>query len=245
MLQRLGGLPPEREVKFARADLTRVEADGAFSGYASIFGKVDLGRDIVMPGAFAESLAKRGVNGIKLLFQHDPNEPIGVWETIREDGKGLWVKGRLMTEVARAREVLSLMRAGALDGLSIGFRTVEGRKDPTSGVRRLHKIDLWEISVVTFPMLPEARVDAVKRRLNILKRDAGGKPVPTFPHPAPGEGATPFEAQEYEKASSELGAFLHSGFKALADRLHAAGGGNSTRLTGAIRRAAASLHSDP
>jgi len=213
MLKRLRRASPEREVKFARADLTRVEADGAFSGYASLFGKVDLGRDIVMPGAFAESLAKRGTNGIKLLFQHDPNEPIGVWETIREDGKGLWVRGQLMTEVARAREVLSLMRAGALDGLSIGFRTVEGRKDPTSGVRRLHKIDLWEISVVTFPMLPDARVDSVKRK--------------------EGEGH-PFE--------TGLGMHLRSGFKALADRLHAAGGGNTTRLSGAIRRAAVSLN---
>jgi HK97 family phage prohead protease len=69
-----------------------------------------------------------------------------------------------MPEVARAREVLSLMRAGALDGLSIGFRTVKGRTDPTNGVRRLDKIDLWEISIVTFPMLPEARVSTVKRR---------------------------------------------------------------------------------
>ena len=69
-----------------------------------------------------------------------------------------------MPEVTRAREVLSLMRAGALDGLSIGFRTVQGRTDPATGVRRLDKIDLWEISVVTFPMLPEARVSAVKRR---------------------------------------------------------------------------------
>ena len=69
-----------------------------------------------------------------------------------------------MPEVARAREVLSLMRAGALDGLSIGFRTVKGRTDPKSGVRRLDAIDLWEISIVTFPMLPEARVSTVKPR---------------------------------------------------------------------------------
>jgi HK97 family phage prohead protease len=75
----------------------------------------------------------------------------------------LFARGRLMPEVARAREVLSLMRAGALDGLSIGFRTVKGRTDPKSGVRRLDKIDLWEISIVTFPMLPEARVSTVKR----------------------------------------------------------------------------------
>jgi hypothetical protein len=116
-----------------------------------------------MPGAFRDSLSARGPQGVKLLFQHDPNEPIGVWLDLYEDGKGLFARGRLMPEVARAREVLSLMRAGALDGLSIGFRTVKGRTDPKSGVRRLDKIDLWEISIVTFPMLPEARVSTVKR----------------------------------------------------------------------------------
>ncbi len=164
MLQRFGETLPVREMKFAPVDLKSVEADGTFSGYASIFGEVDLGQDLVMPGAFADSLEARGVQGVKLLFQHDPNEPIGIWLDLHEDARGLFARGRLMPEVTRAREVLSLMRAGALDGLSIGFRTVQGRTDPASGVRRLDKIDLWEISVVTFPMLPEARVDAVKRR---------------------------------------------------------------------------------
>jgi len=164
MLQRFGDPLPEREMKFAPCDLKSVEADGTFSGYASLFGEVDLGNDLVMPGAFRDSLAARGAQGVKLLFQHDPNEPIGVWLELREDARGLYARGRLMPEVTRAREVLSLMRAGALDGLSIGFRTVQGRTDPSSGVRRLDKIDLWEISVVTFPMLPDARVSAVKRR---------------------------------------------------------------------------------
>ena len=163
MLQRFGETLAVPEAKFAPVDLKSVEADGTFSGYASLFGEVDLGRDVVMPGAFRDSLAARGARGVKLLFQHDPNEPIGVWLDLAEDGKGLRARGRLMPEVTRGREVLSLMRAGALDGLSIGFRTVTGRSDPKSGVRRLHKIDLWEISVVTFPMLPEARVSAVKR----------------------------------------------------------------------------------
>jgi len=164
MLQRFGETLPEREVKFAPCDLKRVEADGTFAGYASLFGEVDLSQDLVMPGAFRDSLRLRGPQGVKLLFQHDPNEPIGVWLELYEDAKGLFARGRLIPEVARAREVLSLMRAGALDGLSIGFRTVKGRTDPKSGVRRLDRIDLWEISVVTFPMLPEARVSTVKRR---------------------------------------------------------------------------------
>ena len=150
------------ETKFAHATLSAVEADGTFSGYASLFGKADLGRDLVMPGAFRASLGKRGAAGVKMLFQHDPNEPIGVWTEIREDASGLYVKGRLTTGVERAREVLSLMRAGALDGLSIGYRTVRGRTDAKTGIRSLIEVDLWEISVVTFPMLPEARVSQVK-----------------------------------------------------------------------------------
>jgi HK97 family phage prohead protease len=149
-------------VKFATAELSPVEADGSFHGYASVFGETDLNRDLVLPGAFARSIAKRGTSGIRMLFQHDPAAPIGVWQEIREDARGLFVRGKLMTEVAKGREVLALMRAGAIDGLSIGFRTVRGRTDAKSGVRRLMEIDLWEVSVVTFPMLPAARVSAVK-----------------------------------------------------------------------------------
>jgi HK97 family phage prohead protease len=106
----------------------------------------------------------RGPGGIKLLFQHNPSEPIGVWDQLTEDARGLYVRGRLMLDVARAREVLSIMRAGALDGLSIGFRAIRGRRDARTGIRRLEKVDLWEISVVTFPLLPEARIAYVKSR---------------------------------------------------------------------------------
>lgn len=153
-----------KEMKFCALDLKRVQHDGAFEGHASLFNKVDLGRDVVLRGAFADSLGRRGASGVKMLFQHDPAQVIGVWNEIREDERGLFVRGRLLPDVAKAREVLALMREGALDGLSIGFRTVTARRDRRSGIRRLQKIDLWEISVVTFPMLPEARVTQVKRR---------------------------------------------------------------------------------
>ena len=155
------GREPARETKFAAGDLA-VEADGTFCGYASLFGEADLSRDMVMPGAFRGSLAKRGAGGVRMLFQHDPALPIGVWEEVREDARGLFVRGRLTSEVAKAREVLALMRAGAIDGLSIGFRTVRGRTDAKTGVRKLLEVDLWEISVVTFPLLPAARVSSVK-----------------------------------------------------------------------------------
>ncbi len=141
-----------------------VEADGTFSGYASVFGAVDLGKDVVEPGAFARSLQKRKVGGIRMLYQHDPAQPIGVWTEIREDRRGLFVRGRLTPGVRRAQEVLALLRSGALDGLSIGFRAARTRRDPASGIRRIVEADLWEISVVTFPMQPAARVETVKAR---------------------------------------------------------------------------------
>ncbi|CAA0088121.1 Uncharacterised protein [Starkeya nomas] len=142
--------------------LARIEPDGSFEGYAALFGRVDLGRDLILPGAFSRSLAERGAPGVRMLFQHDPAEPIGTWLSLREDGVGLHVRGRLTLDVARARDVLALMRAGAIDGLSIGFRAVEGRTDPRTRVRRLSRIDLWEVSVVTFPMQPDARIAGVK-----------------------------------------------------------------------------------
>jgi len=139
-----------------------VARDGVFEGYASLFGVVDLGRDMVMPGAFAASLARRGAAGVRLLWQHDPEQPVGRWLTVEEDGKGLFVRGLLNLRVARARELHALMKEGAVDGLSIGYRTVNARTEPRTGIRKLFKLDLWEVSLVTFPLLPAARVAAVK-----------------------------------------------------------------------------------
>ncbi len=142
---------------------TTIDADGTVEGYASLFGEIDQARDMVMRGAFAATLAARGINRIPMLFQHDPSEPVGVWLELREDHRGLLARGRLIPEVTRARELLSLLRAGAIDGLSIGFRTVQGRIEPKTRVRRLLAVDLWEISIVTFPLLAGARVRAVKQ----------------------------------------------------------------------------------
>ena len=151
------------ETKRAPLALSAVDQAGVFEGYASLFGVADLGRDVVERGAFADSLRKRGAASVKMLWQHDPAEPIGAWLSIGEDARGLKVTGRLNLAVARAREILSLMREGAVDGLSIGFRTQRATQDRKTGLRRLQKVDLWEISLVTFPMLPQARVTAVKR----------------------------------------------------------------------------------
>ncbi len=146
-----------------RAPVRVSERDGRVEGYASLFDVPDYGGDIIMPGAFAASLRSRGASGVRFLFQHDPGQPIGVWDDIREDRRGLYVRGRLIGGVARAREVAEMLRAGALDGLSIGFRTVRADRDPRLRTRRVHEIDLWEISVVTFPMLPGAKVSRIKR----------------------------------------------------------------------------------
>jgi len=139
---------------------TRIEEDGTVEGYASLFGEIDAARDMVMPGAFARTLKSRGIRRVPMLFQHDPAEPVGVWLKLYEDMRGLRARGRLIPDVARARELIALVRAGAVDGLSIGFRTVKGRIDPATRVRRLIDVDLWEISIVTFPLLAGARVRA-------------------------------------------------------------------------------------
>jgi uncharacterized protein len=163
------------------ADENSTADEGVFSGYASLFDRVDLGNDRVAEGAFAKALTKRGAQGVRMLFQHDPNEVIGSWLELREDRRGLFVKGRINLGVKRGREVLELIRAGAIDGLSIGFKTVSAVKEK-SGVRTIKEADLWEISIVTFPMLPEARVSEVKTGRELptvrtfehwLTRDAG------------------------------------------------------------------------
>jgi HK97 family phage prohead protease len=169
-----------------------VDGDG-IEGYASLFGVLDQGGDVVMPGAFRASLARRAAGDVRMLFQHDPAQPIGVWEAIREDAKGLYVRGRLIEAVDRAREVLALIRAGALDGLSIGFHARKAARDSATGQRRLFEIDLWEISIVTFPMLPGARVFAVKDAATAAFSSPGRlrHPRPSLPR---GAASTPVPA---------------------------------------------------
>ena len=134
-----------------------IDADGRFSGYASLFNRRDASGDVVMAGAFAQSLARRR-DRIRLLFQHDPKEPVGIWEAIGEDALGLFVAGRLVPGVPRAEALRRLIENRALDGLSIGFRTVKASREAGTGHRRLHEIDLYEISIVTFPMMEDARI---------------------------------------------------------------------------------------
>ncbi len=171
------------EHKFAKLDAVEVDGGVEISGYASVFNLADQGGDVVQAGAYTRSLhrIKAAGGAVKMLWQHDPTEPIGVWDEVREDKHGLWVKGRLLPDVARGREAAALVRAGAIDGLSIGYRTVRATKND-KGQRLLSELELWEVSVVTFPMLPEARVaakgdtpdDAILRDLAAAFRDARG-----------------------------------------------------------------------
>jgi HK97 family phage prohead protease len=130
-----------------------------FEGYASLFGVPDSAGDVVAPGAFARSL--RDFSRIRLLYQHVASEPIGVWEQMIEDSTGLYVRGRILTDLERGRDVLALLREGALDGLSIGFRTVRARRNAITKQRTLLEVELWEVSVVTFPLLRGSHVTAI------------------------------------------------------------------------------------
>ncbi|SPU51907.1 phage prohead protease, HK97 family [Brevundimonas vesicularis] len=133
------------------------EKSGALviEGYASLWGAADLNGDVVQAGAFADSLAKTGAEGVRMLNQHDARAPVGVWEQIVEDARGLFVRGRIEDWSAEARFAGALSRAGALDGLSIGYRTARARRQ--GRLRVLSAVELWEVSLVTFPMLPGAR----------------------------------------------------------------------------------------
>ena len=150
------------ERKFCRFDAALTVTDGVvIQGYASLFGAVDQGGDVVQSGAYARSLKalEREGRRVKMLWQHDPAQPIGVWDEVREDEKGLYVKGRLLDGIAKAKEAIALIEAGAIDGLSIGYRTKRAGKTE-KGQRLLSELELWEVSLVTFPMLANARVGA-------------------------------------------------------------------------------------
>lgn len=161
-------------------EIKTISETGAFSGYASVFGNEDLWGDIVVAGAFSKSIAEKKP---AMLWQHNSDEPIGVWVVLAEDEKGLYVEGQLLINgVARAKEAYELLVAKAISGMSIGYVPVvwewQKKEDSRNEIRLLKEVDLWEISLVTFPANTEARVGDVKD-LNTLRdiegflRDAG------------------------------------------------------------------------
>ena len=156
-------------------EIKAVSDDGLFSGYASVFDNVDSYGDIVRKGAFVESISEWEAKGKMppILWNHDPSDPIGIYTKMQEDGKGLYVEGKLLIDdVPRARQTHALMKAGVIDGLSIGYRVKEYLYNVDEEVTDLIKLSLREVSIVTFPANPETRIEAVKSRL-----DAGELPT--------------------------------------------------------------------
>jgi HK97 family phage prohead protease len=146
--------------------------DGVFEGFGSVFGNVDSYKEIVAPGAFTETLAAWKSTGRlpPVLWQHRSGEPIGPYLDMVEQPIGLWVKGQLLVDdVQRAKEARALMKAKAVNGLSIGFVTREDSYDRVTGIRTLKKVDLWEVSVVTFPANPAAQISSVKSAIDAIQ----------------------------------------------------------------------------
>ena len=165
------------------SEIKAENSKGIFTGYGSIFGNEDQGNDIMQKGAFTKSLINRPVSKVKMLYQHKTDEPIGVFTEIYEDSKGLFVKGQLAMGTQKGREAYELLKMGALDGMSIGFRAdpeKQGYNENKRGVRTLKEVDLMEISLVTFPMNESALIETVKgnakniREWEKILREAGG-----------------------------------------------------------------------
>jgi len=150
-------------------DIKEISEEGVFSGWGSIFGNKDSGGDIVVAGAFAKSLAEHRQKGtkVKMFWQHDPHQPIGKWTDMAEDGKGLYVEGKLNMGVQRGREAYALLKEGDIDGLSIGYSIVDAEPDEKRGALLLKQVKLWEVSVVSMAMNERARIDSVKDALSI------------------------------------------------------------------------------
>lgn len=148
---------------YSPLSLKNIEENGLFSGYASVFNVVDKQNDLILPGAFKENLNK---NKIKLLWQHDPSDPIGNIVDIYENDVGLYITAHLLLGVQKAKEAYLMLKAGTIDGLSIGYIPIKHDIDHETGARILKQVELWEISLVTFPANSAAQVINVKHQNN-------------------------------------------------------------------------------
>ena len=153
-----------RETRAYTLSIKAVGEDGSIEGYGSVFGVRDNYDDVIAAGAFKSTLAAHKAEGTMpaMLWQHDPSQPIGIWTEMREDAKGLLIKGKLALETRQGAEAYALLKLGALTGLSIGFIAKQWGYDRDTEVRNLTEIDLWEVSMVTFPANEKARVTGVK-----------------------------------------------------------------------------------
>lgn len=145
-------------------EIKELAPNGYVAGYASVFNSVDAQREAVVPGAFTHSLKKWQKQGLKpaMLWMHDPQQPVGVWNYLREDAQGLQVEGTLAIKTQQGADAYELLKMGAVTGLSIGYHTVLSATDARTRVRKLNAVDLYEVSLVTFPANEQARIHAVK-----------------------------------------------------------------------------------
>ncbi|MCH2038402.1 MAG: HK97 family phage prohead protease [Rickettsiales bacterium] len=141
-----------------------LDRNGVFTGYASVFNVVDNHNDVILKGAFEGSIKNmsQSKTRIKMLWQHDTKEPVGVFNLIKEDEQGLYVEGKLLLDLVKGREVYALLKSGAIEGLSIGYNPTNFSYDEVTGVRYISDIDLREISLVTFPANEQAKIMSVK-----------------------------------------------------------------------------------
>ncbi len=207
----------------------KATAEGVIEGYGSVFGNTDSYGDIVVAGAFAETL--KSDRAPAMLWQHNPDEPIGVWTEVREDKRGLVVKGQLALGTQRGREALELIRMGALSGLSIGYSTVRSSYDEQSGIRSLLELDLWEVSPVTFPANDAARITSAKSEsiktvrdferalrddLGFSRNAAAAIALHGFKAATQGEPAAGSDAPQGEPAEAELLTIINAARSAIA-----------------------------
>ena len=166
--------PTDMKTGGQRLFVKEVGDDGTFEGYGSVFGEKDAYREIVIAGAFKSSLAEHKKSGTlpAMLWQHRPDKPIGAYTEMEEDKKGLFVRGKLALDTQAGKEAYVLLKAGALNGLSIGYELVTSEYNAETRERTLKEIDLWEVSLVTFPANGKARVEAVKGNFAEMDRFA-------------------------------------------------------------------------
>ena len=215
---RMAGSQDALETKSIELDLKALTEEGEFEGLASTFGNIDEGGDVIRPGAFKASI--KNAKRIRLLWSHDMREVIGVWQSLEETDKGLLAKGQLALGVQRGKEALELMRMGAVDSLSIGFRVPKNGSQFENETRILTKVDLMEISVVAMPMNPKARIQSVKS----ANGDLGSERV--------------FERwimRDSEFTRSEAIVIINDGYRALLSKRDA--GDESDQVIAALRSA--------
>lgn len=179
--------------------------DGTFEGYGSVFGNIDADGDVIESGAFSKSLLTHKSNNTQpaLLWMHDPYSPVGRYLEVCEDGRGLYVKGQLILESSQGRDAYALLKGGAINGLSIGYVPKNWELDKSQKTRRLKEVELWEVSLVTFPANSLARVMVVKNKI------ASGE-IPTL------RELERFLSRECGMSRKESQLLLKSGYEAYA-----------------------------